>query len=186
MSREVEAFTIGVEEEFQIVDPLTYALSADVERILPRAHEVLGDAIQYELILSQVELVTPVCHTLQDVKAALTRLRRTLVDAAAQEGKCVAAAGTHPFSPWYDQIITPKGRYRKLASEYQRLIKEQVIFGCHVHVGISNREIALEVMNRARIWLPLLLVLSASSPFWDGMDTKYASFRTGLWWSSPL
>lgn len=186
MSRDVEAFTIGVEEEFQIIDPLTYALSAGVERIFPHAHEILGNAVQYELILSQIEFATPICHTLQDVREAVTYLRRTLINAAAQEGKMLAAAGTHPFSPWYEQIITPKERYRKLASEYQRLIKEQVIFGCHVHVGISSRDTALEVMNRARIWLPLLLALSASSPFWDGKDTKYASFRTGLWWSSPL
>jgi carboxylate-amine ligase len=185
MSREAETFTIGVEEEFQIIDPLTYALSADVERILPRAREILGEAIQYELILSQVETATPVCHNLQEVRAALVHLRRTLIEAAEQAGKGVAAAGTHPFSRWHEQIITPKERYRALVNDYRRLIKEQVIFGCHVHVGLS-RETALEVMNRARIWLSLLLALSASSPFWEGMDTKYASFRTGLWWSSPL
>jgi carboxylate-amine ligase len=179
-------FTIGVEEEFQIIDPQTYALSPDIEQILPPASKLLGDAVQYELILSQIEVATPVCHTLKDVQTALTHLRGTLIDVARQAGKCIAAAGTHPFSPWYEQIITPKERYRRLANQYQRLIKEQVIFGCHVHVGLSDQEIALEVMNRARLWLSVLLALSASSPFWEGMETQYASYRTGLWWSSPM
>jgi glutamate---cysteine ligase / carboxylate-amine ligase len=186
MSPDEEGFTIGVEEEFQIIDPQTYALSADVDHILSRAREILGEAVQYELILSQVEVATPICYTLAEVGAALTHLRRTLIKAAELEGKQIAAAGTHPFSPWHEQVITPKERYLMLANEYQRLIKEQVIFGCHVHIGLSDRETALAVMNRARVWLPLLLALSASSPFWDGVDTKYASFRTGLWWTCPL
>lgn len=186
MSREAEVFTIGVEEEFQIINPRTYALSADVEQILPLAREILGDAVQYELILSQIEIATPICHTLAEVRAVLTNLRRVLIDTAALSGRCIAAAGTHPFSPWHEQIITPKERYHLLVQDYQRLIKEQVIFGCHVHIGVRGREMALDVMNRARIWLPLLLALSASSPFWDGVDTKYSSYRTGLWWSSPL
>ncbi len=183
MSRE---FTIGVEEEFQIIDPQTYALSPDVEDILPHACKVLGNAVQYELILSQVEVATPICHTLKDVQDALTHLRGTLIDAAQGAGKRIAAAGTHPFSPWHEQIITPKDRYRRLVDQYHRSIKEQIIFGCHVHIGLSDQEKALEVMNRARLWLPILLALSASSPFWDGVDTHYASYRTGLWWSSPL
>lgn len=186
MSRKAEVFTIGVEEEFQIIDPRTYALSADVEQILPRAREILGEAVQYELILSQIEVATPICHTLDEVRTSLTHFRRVLVDAAAETGKCIAAAGTHPFSLWNEQVVTPKERYQTLVDDYQRLIREQVIFGCHVHVGISGRDTALEVMNRARIWLAPLLALSANSPFWEGADTQYASYRTGLWWSSPL
>jgi glutamate---cysteine ligase / carboxylate-amine ligase len=186
MSQDAEVFTIGVEEEFQIVDPQTYRLSPDAEHILPRAREMLGDAIQYELILSQIEIATPVCRTLEEVRVALSYLRSRLIHAAQQVGKRIAAAGTHPFSPWHEQVITPKERYLDLVREYQRLIKEQIIFGCHVHIGLNNRETALQVMNHARIWLSPLLALSASSPFQDGVDTKYASYRTGLWWSSPL
>jgi glutamate---cysteine ligase / carboxylate-amine ligase len=186
MSRATEVFTIGVEEEFQVIDPQTYKLSSDVEHILPRAREIMGEAIQYELILSQMEAATPVCRTLQEVRAELTHLRRTLIEAAALVGKCIAAAGTHPFSPWYEQAITPKARYGQLVDEYQRLIQEQIIFGCHVHIGVGDREVALELMNRARIWLSLLLALSANSPFYEGADTKYASYRTGLWGLSPL
>lgn len=186
MSRNADVFSIGVEEEFQIIDPQTYALDAGVEDILPRARETLGDAVQYELILSQVEVATPICQTLTEVQTALIHQRHALIDAAEQAGKRIAAAGTHPFSPWYEQPITPKERYQLLVKDFQRLIKEQIIFGCHVHIGLSDGEIALEVMNRARLWLAPLLALSANSPFLDGVDTRYASFRTGLWWTSPL
>lgn len=186
MSREADSFTIGIEEEFQIVNPQTYALDASVEHILPRAREILGDAVQYELILSQIEVATPICQTLDEARTALVRQRRALIESAAQAGCKIAAAGTHPFSRWYEQPITPKERYRLLVNDFQRLIKEQVIFGCHVHIGLSDRETALEIMNRARLWLSPLLALSANSPFADGADTRYASFRTGLWWTSPL
>ena len=186
MSQEAGIFTIGVEEEFQIIDPQTLALSPDIERILPLAHEKVGEAVQYELILSQIETATPICHTLAEVRAALTHLRSAVIAAARQAGKRIGAAGTHPFSLWHEQLITPKERYRELVQDFRRLIKEQVIFGCHVHVGLSGREIALDVMNRARPWLSPLLALSANSPFSEGADTRYASFRTGLWWTSPL
>lgn len=186
MSQEEQCFTLGVEEEFQIIDPQSFALSADVERILPLARKVVGEAVQYELILSQIEVATPVCRTLAEARAALTHLRSELLAAAKSVGRRIAAAGTHPFSPWYQQPITPKERYRTLVQDFRRFIKEQVIFGCHVHVGLNNREIALDVMNRARLWLSPLLALSANSPFNEGVDTRYASFRTGLWWTSPL
>lgn len=186
MSRQADIFTLGVEEEFQIINAQTYALDASVEPILARVRETLGDTVQYELILSQIELATPVCSTLAEVRAALSRQRRVLIDAARQMGKRIAAAGTHPFSPWYEQPITPKERYQLLVNDFQRLVREQIIFGCHVHVGLSDGEMALDVMNRARLWLSPLLALSASSPFLEGADTRYASYRTGLWWTSPL
>jgi carboxylate-amine ligase len=186
MSQGVNSFTLGVEEEFQIIDPQTFALSADVERILPRAREILGEAVQYELILSQIEVATPICRTLAEARTAMTRLRSVLIASAEQVGRRIAAAGTHPFSLWHEQPITPKDRYRALVQDFRRLIKEQVIFGCHVHVGLSDRDAALDVMNRARLWLSPLLALSANSPFSEGADTRYASFRTGLWWTSPL
>jgi glutamate---cysteine ligase / carboxylate-amine ligase len=186
MSREAEDFTLGIEEEFQIIDPVTYALSSDAAQIIPPIREVLGTTIQHELMLSQIEVATPVCHSLAQARVALTHQRHTIIECARQAGKRIAAAGTHPFSRWYDQLITPKKRYEALVEDYGQLIEEQVIFGCHVHVGLKNREIALQVMNRTRIWLPLLLALSANSPFWHGRYTSYASFRTGRWWTSPL
>lgn len=186
MSRKTETFTIGVEEEYQIIDPDTRELSADADRILPGARTLLGDAVEYELMLSQIEIATPVCYTLAEVERELIRLRQGVIQAANALGREIAAAGTHPFSTWQNQPITPKERYQTLVETYQQLIREQVIFGCHVHVGLPDRELATQVINHARLWLAPLLALSANSPFWLGLDTGYASYRTGLWWTIPL
>jgi carboxylate-amine ligase len=107
-------------------------------------------------------------------------LRGAAIASAAKDGNLIAAAGTHPFSHWQEQPLTPKPRYQELAQNYQLLMHELVIFGCHVHVGLSQREMAIQVMNRARVWLSPMLALSASSPFWLGTDTGYASYRTTL------
>jgi carboxylate-amine ligase len=186
MSPQAETFTIGVEEEYQLIDPVTRGLRPHAERVLPAAQEAVGDEVRPELQLSQLEAVTPVCHTLADVRAELVRLRRAVIAAAARDGGRVAAAGTHPFSHWREQPITPKARYQGLAADYQQLVRELVIFGCHVHVGLGDREAAIRVMNRARPWLAPLLALAANSPFWLGADTGYASFPTELWGRFPL
>lgn len=185
MPQQEETFTIGVEEEYQIVDPHTRELSPDAEQILPLAQEMLGDVVQYELMLSQIEIATPICRTLEDVHSELGRLRQGTIAAAEQFGKRIAAAGTHPISSWQEQQVTPRPRYQQLVRDYQQLVQQQVIFGCHVHIGINDREAALQVLNRARLWLPVLLALTANSPFWQQKDTRYASYRTPLWWASP-
>ncbi len=181
-----EEFTIGVEEEYQIVHPLTRELRSRSGRILPAARASLGEEVQPELYLSQIEIGTPVCHTLAEVRAELVRLRGEVIAAATQSGDRIAAAGTHPFSHWEDQTLTPKSRYRGIAEEYQQLADEHLIFGCHVHVGINDRETAIQVMNRARPWLAALLALAANSPYWLGADTGYASFRTEIWRRWPM
>jgi carboxylate-amine ligase len=186
MAQQTAVFTIGVEEEYQIIDPQTRALSANVNRILPRAQELLGDAVHSELILSQVEIATPICHTLADVRKELVRLRNGVILAAEYAGSYIAAGGTHPFSRWQDQPITPKERYRLLVDTYRQLIREQIIFGCHVHVGVPDREAAAYIMSHTRLWLAPLLALTANSPFWENGDTGYSSYRTGLWWTVPL
>ncbi|HEX8492809.1 MAG TPA: carboxylate-amine ligase [Pyrinomonadaceae bacterium] len=182
----LEQFTIGVEEEYQIIDAHTRELHSRQERILPEAQERVGDSVTPELYLSQIEIGTPVCQTLSDVRAEIVRLRRAVIAAAQNQGNWIAAAGTHPFSHWEDQEVTPKARYVGIEQEYQQLAREQLIFGCHVHVGISDRDAAIEVMNRSRSWLAVLLALSANSPFWLGADTGYASFRTQLWRRWPM
>jgi carboxylate-amine ligase len=128
-----------------------------------------------------IETNTPVCTTLAEVRQDLRRARRALVEAAGQEGLAIAAAGTHPFSSWADQEVTDKTRYHNLAADYRQVFREEVVFGCHVHVGFDDREAAIQTMNRVRPWLPVLLALSANSPFWTGADTGYASFRTEVW-----
>jgi carboxylate-amine ligase len=179
-------FTVGVEEEYQIVNRETRELHPRAERILPTAQAAVGDRVTPELYLSQIEIGTPVCRNLAEVRAELLRLRRELVAAAEREGNWIGAAATHPFSHWADQPITPKARYVGIAQDYQQLAREHLIFGCHVHVGIADREAAISVMNRARPWLAVLLALSANSPFWLGADTGYASFRTEIWRRWPM
>lgn len=186
MSPQAEEFTIGVEEEFQIIDSQTRELRSQAEQILAGTQRTLGQAVQPEVQLSQIETVTPVCRTLADVRAELVRLRRGVITAAAKDGNQIAAAGTHPFSSWEEQRLAPKERYRGLMRDYQQLTRELVIFGCHVHVGLRDREVAIQVINRSRVWLATLLALTANSPFWLGADTGYASFRTELWSRWPM
>lgn len=179
-------WTIGIEEEYQLVDAETRELRPRGGRVLAEARRTLGDEVQPEMMLSQIETASPVCETLADVRAAVFRSRRTLSEAAAKQGCRLAAAGTHPFSDWHDQPVTPKDRYRQLMADFRRLAQEQVIFGCHVHVGIDDREAAVAVMNRARALLTPLLALAANSPFWLGEDTGYVSYRSALWSRWPL
>ena len=178
--------TIGVEEEYQIVNPDTRQLRQRAGRIVHEAQGKIGNEVTNELFLSQIEIGTPVCRTLGDVRSELVRLRRAVVEAAAVEGCRIAAAGTHPFSRWQDQSLTPKDRYDTILGEFQQLTREQIIFGCHVHVGIPDREEAIRVMNRVRPWLAPILALSANSPFWLGVDTGYASYRTELFGRFPM
>jgi carboxylate-amine ligase len=180
------AFTLGVEEEYQLIDPATRNLRASAAGVLAAAQPVLGEAVQPELRLSQIEIATPVCQTLAEVRRELLRLRGAVIAAAAREGSRVASAGTHPFAAPPAQPITPEARYQGIARTYRQLADELVIFGCHVHVGIADLELAIATMNRARVWLAPLVALAASSPFWNGADTGYASYRTELWGRWPL
>jgi glutamate---cysteine ligase / carboxylate-amine ligase len=179
-------FTIGVEEEYQIINPETRELRPRVSRVLPKACEVLGDEVTNEFFQSQIEIGTPVCHTLAEVRAELVRLRRGVVEAAYLDGSRIAAAGTHPFSGWEGQPVTPKPRYLELQDDFQQLAREHIIFGCHVHVGIADREDAVQTMNGCRPWLPAIIALAASSPFWLGAETGYASYRTQLFSRWPM
>ena len=181
-----EEFTVGVEEEYQIINARTRELHSRGARILPKAQDAVGEQVQSELYLSQIEIGTHICRTLAEIRAEIVRLRGEVIAAAEKVGDHIAAAGTHPFSHWEDQQITPKGRYIGIAQDYQQLAREQLIFGCHVHVGISDREAAIQIMNRAREWLTPMLALAANSPFWLGADTGYASFRTEIWRRWPM
>jgi glutamate---cysteine ligase / carboxylate-amine ligase len=179
-------YTLGVEEEYQIIDPETRALCPRAGDVLRRARQALGeDRVVPELRASQLEVLTPVCRTLPEVRAELLRLRQGVTRAAEEEGVRVAAASTHPFSHWREQPVTARDRYKKILERERRMAEEQVVFGFHVHVGLRDREAALQVMNHARVWLAPLLALSANSPFWLGEDTGYASYRTQIWGSLP-
>ncbi len=183
---DADDFTIGVEEEYQIIHPETRALRQHAREIMPEAFAEVGEEVTNELYLSQIEIGTPVCRTLADVRSHLVRLRRAVIAAAARDGSRIAAAGTHPFSHWDAQSLTPKPRYFGLADNFRQLAREQIIFGCHVHIGISDREAAIRVMNRSRPWLPALLALSGNSPFWLGIDTGFSSYRSELFARFPM
>lgn len=180
-----QVLSLGVEEEYQIVDPETRTLCALARPILLEANLKGGQDIQPEIQLSQIEVATPVCQTLKEIRRELTRLRRVVIRSANRFGKVIAAAGSHPFALWSDQPMTPGNRYLALEQRYQQFAREQAIFGSHVHVGVSDRERAIQIINHARIWLAPLLALTANSPFWEGRETGYASYRTGIYAKWP-
>lgn len=185
MSLPPEAFTIGVEEEYQIIHPQTRQLRSRAKAVLAKAQQTLGDQVTQEMYLSQIEIGTSICQTLQQVRLELQVLRGQVIAAAQKSDSRLVAAGTHPFSHWQDQQLTPNERYRGLETDFQQLTREQLIFGCHIHVGIPDQELAIQVMNRARPWLGALLALASNSPYWLGSDTGYASFRTEIWGRWP-
>ena len=180
MTEPLTRFTIGVEEEYQIVDAETFELRPRAERVLADSKAAMGEELQPELSLSQVEIGTPVCTTLDEVRAELVRLRSSVAEAAAASGSRIVAMGTHPFSEWLGQGITPKERYLGLAEDYQQLAREQLICGCHVHVCLPDRDLAVRTMDRMRPWLSTLLALTGTSAYWQGVDTGYASYRTAM------
>ena len=186
MASQQQNFTVGVEEEYQIIDPVTRRLLPSSLQLLPAAQQQLGDRVSTEIRLTQLEVSTPICSTLQEIRQSLQHARRILSEVARQEGKQVLSAGTHPFSHWSEQPLTPTHRYQELERTYQQLSREQTICGCHIHVGVHDRTLALRIVNRMRPWLPVLLALAASSPFWLGNDTGYASFRTMVWSRWPF
>ena len=183
---DTETITLGVEEEFLVVDRFSGALIPGADRLLPHARESLGKDVASELNLCQIEVGTPVCTTLAEVRTELVRLRRGLGIAASQVDTGVVAVGTHPSGRWQDQKVDMANeRYRRMEEAYRIIARQQVICGCHVHVGIDDADLAVAIMNRVRPWLSVLLALSANSPFWQGLDTGYASYRLQVWQRWP-
>ncbi|HWQ14659.1 MAG TPA: carboxylate-amine ligase [Roseiflexaceae bacterium] len=178
-------FTIGIEEEYQVVDPETRELRSYITQILERGHTILREQIKPELHQSMVEIGTHPCRTVQEARAEVTRLRGTIAGLSAQHGLRIVAAGTHPISSWMSQEITPFERYKGVVEEMQQLALQLLIFGMHVHVGMPNDEVAIELMNVARYFLPHILALSTSSPFWMGRNTGFKSYRSAIFSNFP-
>src|SRR5712675_2758831 len=179
------AFTVGVEEEFQIVDPNTWELRSHVQELLASSAPAFGDHIKREMHQSIVEVGTKICGSIEELAGEIIRTRRDLADAAERVGLRIAAAGTHPFSNWMDQVISPGERYETIVEELQQLARSLLIFGLHVHVAVPDRSAMIDLMNEARYFLPHLLALSTSSPFWMGRDTGLKSFRTTVFRRFP-
>jgi carboxylate-amine ligase len=180
-----DAFTLGVEEEFQIVDPETWELRSHVSELIASGAPALGDQIKRELHQSIVEVGTKICADVHELEEEVCRIRRDLAASADRVGLRIAAAGTHPFSRWIDQVLSPGERYENIVEEMQQLARSLLIFGLHIHVAIPDRTTTIDLLNEARYFLPHLLALSTSSPFWQGRDTGLKSYRTTVFRRFP-
>jgi carboxylate-amine ligase len=180
------SFNIGIEEEYQIIDPQTRELKSYITQMIEENKRTLMEIdIKPELHQSIVEVGTKVCQTPAEAKADLIRLRKGVMDLAAINGLKIVAAGTHPFSNWMQQEITPFDRYAGVKQDMQMLAQQLLIFGTHVHVGIEDREVMIDVMNVARYLMPHILCLSTSSPFWVGHKTGLMSYRSVIFRNFP-
>ena len=178
------SLTLGIEEEYQIIDPDTRELKSYITEILTRDTMVLGE-VKPELHQSMVEVGSRVCHTPAELRQELVRLRGTVMDLATRGGLVIAAAGTHPFSSWMTQEITPLERYMGVKEDLQDLAQQLLIFGTHIHVGIEDPEFLIDALNVARYLLPHMLCLSTSSPFWQGRRTGLKSYRSIIFRNFP-
>jgi carboxylate-amine ligase len=176
--------TIGVEEEYQIVDA-NGELKPHITTLMAEHGDALGDHVRPEMIQSVVEAGTGICETVEQAREEIVGLRTNVADVLAQSGLRLACAGTHPFSKWQEQLITDRDRYKMLEDEMQDVVRSILIFGLHVHVAIPDRDRGSEIMNEARYFLPHLLALSTSSPFWSGRDTGLKSYRSVVWSRFP-
>jgi glutamate---cysteine ligase / carboxylate-amine ligase len=171
-------FTIGIEEEYQTVDPVTRDLRSHIHaEIIEKGKLILQERVKAEMHQSVVEVGTSVCATIKDAKEEVKKLRRDMIRLAKENGLRLASAATHPFADWRAQEIYPDERYKNMVEDMQLVARANLIFGLHVHIGIEDREIAIQLMNHARYFLPHILALSANSPFWLGMDTGLKSYR---------
>ena len=170
-------FTLGIEEEFQIIDPETRELRSHIQQILADGKVLLKEQVKPEFHQSVVELGTKICDDINAARDQVIELRSELATIAEREGLKIASSGTHPFSHWMDQLISPDERYVTILNDMQQIARANLIWGLHVHVGIPDREEAIDVMNQARYFLPHLYALSTNSPFWLGQNTGLKAYR---------
>ncbi len=183
--KKLPVFTLGVEEEYQIIDPVSRDLRSHLSKIVDGAKITLNEQVKSEMHQSVVEVGTNICKNTKEAEAEIKSLRSAIVDLANKQGLIVGAAGTHPFSKWQDQPITDDPRYHTIINELQDAARSNLIFGMHCHIGIENREIGLQLMNQATYFLPHIFALSTNSPFWDGRSTGFKSYRTKVFDKFP-
>ena len=180
------AFTIGIEEEYLLVDPHTRDLVANPPpKVLEDCEEILGGQVGSEFLRAQIEVGTAVSPDVATARADLVRLRRGVMEVAERHGMNLIAASTHPFAAWDRQQVTDKERYTMLARDLQVVARRLVICGMHVHVGVEDPDLRLDLMNQATYFLPHMLALSTSSPFWHGTKTGLKSYRMSVFYSLP-
>lgn len=172
------SFTLGVEEEYQTIDPVSRDLRSHIEtELLNDGKRILKERVKAELHQSVVEVGTGICKNIQEARADLLELRQSIVTLAKQHGLRIAAASTHPFADWKHQEIYPDPRYYTIVEDLQQVARANLIFGLHVHVGIEDREAQIHLMNAARYFVPHILALTTNSPFWLGLETGLKSYR---------
>lgn len=179
------SLSIGIEEEYQIVDPRSRELTSYITEMLAEGKMVMAEQIKAELHQSIVEVGTRVCNTPAEARDELVRLRSGVMELAGRKGLKIVAAGTHPFSHWLEQEITPFERYAGVKQDMQMLAQQLLIFGTHVHIGIEDPEFMIDALNVVRYLLPHVLCLSTSSPFWVGQDTGLKSYRSIIFRNFP-
>ncbi len=186
MNQAEPPFTIGVEEEYLLVDKETRGLVIDPPKsLIGECDELCAGQVSPELLRSQIEVGTKVCKNVQEAREDLARLRKIIIEVADRHGLAPVAASTHPFSRWVEQKHTEKDRYEELTMEMQAAARRLVICGMHVHVGIDDDALRIDLMNQMSYFLPHLLALSCSSPFWEGRDTGLKSYRLTIFDALP-
>src|SRR5215470_5212145 len=171
-------FTIGIEEEYQTVDPETRDLRSHIHaEIIEKGKLILQEKVKAEMHASVVEVGTAVCSNIKEAKEEVKKLRRDMIALARENGLRLCSAATHPSADWRTQEITPDERYKNIVEDMQLVARANLIFGLHVHIGVEDRETAIQLMNHARYFLPHILALSTNSPFWLGMETGLRSYR---------
>ncbi|MEX6686638.1 carboxylate-amine ligase [Danxiaibacter flavus] len=178
-------FTLGVEEEYMVIDPVTRELKSHEQQIVNEGHKVIKDKVKAEMHQAVVEVGTDICRNVEDAYHDVMTLRQTISQIAGDLGYWVGAAGTHPFSHWQSQLITDHARYSQIVNELQEAARSNLIFGLHVHVGMEDRKMALHIANSARYFLPHVYALSVNSPFWEGRLTGYKSYRSKIFDKFP-
>jgi glutamate---cysteine ligase / carboxylate-amine ligase len=171
------SFTIGIEEEFQIVDPETRELKAHILELAEEGNTRLKDQFKQEMHQSVIEVGTNICANVQEARQQVSHLRKQIIEMTRAAGACIAAAGSHPFTHWSHVPITPDPRYAKIVKDLQMVARANLIFGLHVHVAVEDEELRIQLMNEARYFLPHIFALSVNSPFWCGENTGWKSYR---------
>jgi glutamate---cysteine ligase / carboxylate-amine ligase len=178
-------FTLGVEEEYMVIDPQSRELKSHEQKIVHEGQKMIKDKVKAEMHQAVVEVGTDICQNVDEAYSDVALLRKTISGIAESLGLWVGASGTHPFSHWESQLITDHVRYNEIVNELQEAARSNLIFGLHVHVGMENRDLAVHIANSARYFLPHIYALSTNSPFWEGRKTGYKSFRTKVFDKFP-
>lgn len=182
----VNKFTIGIEEEYMVIDPVTRELKSHDQKIVQAATKHLtDDQVKAEMHQAVVEVGTGICKNTDEARKDLSNLRKTVSNVAVGLGLQIGASGTHPFSMWQQQLITEHPRYDQIVNELQDAARSNLIFGLHVHVGMESREMGIHIANSVRYFLPHVYALSTNSPFWEGRNTGFKSFRTKVFDKFP-